>query len=244
LIKQRNILLTRAALSDVIMNKLMCYGDKYRLHNRKLIMCMISRRHFIGPCMDYPTKLFDEGKRLYSALRFEDAAKSWGKAALLQHPASHAFLASLLLEYRDLGLKDKSKIAFELAEAGMQLECPHSTGVYGHCVFYGKGTVSRVNRGTELIKMSATAGSCFGQYFLGSLYCNSIGGRYGLPNDYVEAVRLFRLSAEQGYSEAQTAMGDMYREGRGVVKDKTEAKRWWCLAAAQGELDARRQLLK
>ena len=57
--------------------------------------------------------------------------------------------------------------------------------------------------------------------------------------DYKEAVRLYRLSSEQGNTKAQTNLGFMYSEGRGVPQDYKEAVGWYRLAAEQG--DARAQ---
>ena len=53
--------------------------------------------------------------------------------------------------------------------------------------------------------------------------------------DYKEAVRLYRLSAEQGYAKAQFNLGLMYYKGQGVSQDYKEAVRLYRLSAAQGE---------
>ena len=52
--------------------------------------------------------------------------------------------------------------------------------------------------------------------------------------DYAEAVKWFRKAAEQGFAEAQICLGACYCNGNGVVKDETEAYKWWSLAAGQG----------
>jgi len=41
----------------------------------------------------------------------------------------------------------------------------------------------------------------------------------GVPQDYKEAVRLYRLSAEQGIAQAQYNLGLMYDKGQGVPQD-------------------------
>jgi uncharacterized protein len=63
------------------------------------------------------------------------------------------------------------------------------------------------------------------------LYSN---GR-GVPEDDVEAVKWFRLAAEQGLDLAQTNLGRMYDKGTGVPQDYVRAYKWWNLAAAQGQ---------
>jgi TPR repeat protein len=52
--------------------------------------------------------------------------------------------------------------------------------------------------------------------------------------DFATALREFRPLAEQGDALAQTLMGTMYNEGRGVPQDHKTAVKWWRLAAEQG----------
>jgi TPR repeat protein len=47
-----------------------------------------------------------------------------------------------------------------------------------------------------------------------------------------------RAAAEQGNARAQTNLGDMYANGRGVPQDYILAHMWFNLAAAQGDGDA------
>jgi TPR repeat protein len=55
-----------------------------------------------------------------------------------------------------------------------------------------------------------------------------------VPQDYTEAVRWYRKAADQGYAEAQSDLGYMYSEGKGVPQDYTEAVGWDRKAADQG----------
>ena len=56
----------------------------------------------------------------------------------------------------------------------------------------------------------------------------------GVPQDDAEAVRWYRLAADQGYSPAQTTLGNMHINGIGVAQDLAESARWYRLAADQG----------
>ena len=56
----------------------------------------------------------------------------------------------------------------------------------------------------------------------------------GVPQDYAEAVQLFRLAANQGNAVAQSNLGMMYRTGTGVPRDPTKAARLLKLADDQG----------
>ena len=55
----------------------------------------------------------------------------------------------------------------------------------------------------------------------------------GVPQDYKEALKWYRLSAEQGDADAQYNLGWMYDEGQGVPQDNKEAVKWWRLSAEQ-----------
>ena len=54
-------------------------------------------------------------------------------------------------------------------------------------------------------------------------------------NDYAAALREWRPLAEQGYVGAQTNLGLMYDDGKGVPEDHAEAVKWYRLAAEQGD---------
>eukprot|EP00698_Gefionella_okellyi_P018730 TRINITY_DN5650_c1_g1_i1.p2 TRINITY_DN5650_c1_g1~~TRINITY_DN5650_c1_g1_i1.p2 ORF type:complete len:108 (-),score=13.80 TRINITY_DN5650_c1_g1_i1:442-765(-) len=58
----------------------------------------------------------------------------------------------------------------------------------------------------------------------------------------VEATNAHRHAAEQGYADAQVVCGNRYRSGRYVDKDLNEARRWYGLAALQGNQSAIRNL--
>ena len=51
-------------------------------------------------------------------------------------------------------------------------------------------------------------------------------------------MRWYRLAAEQGDATAQSNLGVMYGNGRGVLKNEAEAVRWYRLAAEQGDATA------
>jgi hypothetical protein len=73
---------------------------------------------------------------------------------------------------------------------------------------------------------------------LGYLYENG----KGVPQDYKEAVKRYRLAAENGDAEAQNNMGVMYEKGRAVPQNDKEALKWYRLAAEQGHAEARKKI--
>ena len=56
----------------------------------------------------------------------------------------------------------------------------------------------------------------------------------GVAKNEAEAVRLFRIAAEQGHGEAQASVGYAYDMGTGVAKSDAEALKWYRLSAATG----------
>ena len=86
----------------------------------------------------------------------------------------------------------------------------------------------------------ATAGDKSAQTNLGVIYEN--GGAVGGQWDYAEAVKWYRMAAEQGDAKAQTNLGLMYYNGTGVTQDYAEAMKWYRLAAEQGVAGAQNNL--
>jgi len=56
----------------------------------------------------------------------------------------------------------------------------------------------------------------------------------GVKKDYAQAIRWYRLAAEQGDANAQYNIGKMYEHGLGIKRDYSEAIRWYRLAIQQG----------
>jgi TPR repeat protein len=77
-----------------------------------------------------------------------------------------------------------------------------------------------------------------GQYSLGVMYANG----EGVPEDDAEAVRWYRMAADQGHAKAQYNLGLMYGTGEGVSEDDAEAVKWYRLAADQGVAFAQNNL--
>jgi tetratricopeptide (TPR) repeat protein len=62
----------------------------------------------------------------------------------------------------------------------------------------------------------------------------SNGERAYAAGEYAEAVKWYRLAAEQGDAVAQFNLGNMYNNGEGVPQKSAEAVKWYRLAAEQG----------
>jgi TPR repeat protein len=60
--------------------------------------------------------------------------------------------------------------------------------------------------------------------------------------DYAEAMRWYRLAADQGNATAQNNIGWLYDNGWGLKQDYIEAMRWYRLAADQGNASAQNNI--
>jgi uncharacterized protein len=57
--------------------------------------------------------------------------------------------------------------------------------------------------------------------------------------DYATTLREWKPLAKQGNAIAQTILGVMYSEGKGVPKNEETAVKWYRLAAEQGDAGSR-----
>ena len=65
------------------------------------------------------------------------------------------------------------------------------------------------------------------------------GNGKGVVEDYKEALKWYRKSAEQGNASGQGSLGYVYHKGEGVLKDKVYAYMWFEIAAENGSDRAR-----
>ena len=86
--------------------------------------------------------------------------------------------------------------------------------------------------------MAADQGDAEAQCSLGVMYCES----HGVAQDYLAAMKWFRMAAEQGIAKAQCGLGAMYYEGQGVPQNTSEALRWLHKAQVQGHEGAKQAI--
>jgi hypothetical protein len=87
----------------------------------------------------------------------------------------------------------------------------------------------------RLFRAQAVRGNAFSQMKLGIMY--RMG--YGVPQDFVLAVKWWRRAAERGNANAQCNLGFMYLYGVAVPEDTVQAYVWFNIAAGAGHRDAR-----
>ena len=81
----------------------------------------------------------------------------------------------------------------------------------------------------EAMTARAATGDALAQVNLGNMYRTG----EGVPQDYAEAMRWYRLAADQGHAAAQFNLGVMYTDGNGVPQDYVQAHMWFNLAASR-----------
>ena len=100
---------------------------------------------------------------------------------------------------------------------------------------------------TRWYRQAAAQGYAKAQYNLGCYYARgqfkvfrSLPGgatssyMIGIPKNPVEAVKWYRMAAEQGHVTAQYVMGTIYQSGDGVPQNLAEAVKWYRKSADQG----------
>ena len=90
----------------------------------------------------------------------------------------------------------------------------------------------------ELVQPLAVDGDATAQYNLGLMYHKG----HGVPKDYDQALKWYRLAAAQNHAIAQNNLGIMCEYGEGVPQNYDAALKWFRLAAAQGEAAAQTNL--
>ena len=99
----------------------------------------------------------------------------------------------------------------------------------------GRGADRDPDAALTLLRQAADQGSAYARNRLGAALQN---GGLGLPPDDREALRWYRLAAEQDYVDAAYNLGWMYLYGRGTDEDAAQAEKWYGRAAALGNLRA------
>ena len=95
------------------------------------------------------------------------------------------------------------------------------------------------HRAAERIPEAAEQGDALSQGHLGTMY---LSGGWGFPEDQAEAVKWYRRGAEQGDAYSLYRLGELYWEGKGVLKDQTEALNLYRRSAEQGNTQAQQTL--
>jgi TPR repeat protein len=97
----------------------------------------------------------------------------------------------------------------------------------------GVAAVKRSNFVLALVSLKPLAdkGHPKAEAYMGYMYEDGLG----VPIDFREAARWYRLAAEHGDSYGQTRLGYLYEKGLGVPRDDALAAQWFARSAAAGD---------
>ncbi len=117
---------------------------------------------------------------------------------------------------------------------------PGAEANLGNMYYNGQGVRQDRVEALRLFRSAANKGDGLANAKLAFMYYNGEEGV--LPRDFKKAVEWMRKAAEKDVPQAQTALGMMYLEGKGVSQDKKKALRWLRPAALRGQGSAQYRL--
>lgn len=103
--------------------------------------------------------------------------------------------------------------------------------MFAMCYHYGLGTEENVQKAIQWYKKSSELGNPEAQNYLGEIYLN---GCDSVPENEVEALKLFKLSAKKNLTSALKNVGNCYYYGWGTSQNIKEAIKWYNKAADEG----------
>ncbi len=98
------------------------------------------------------------------------------------------------------------------------------------CYRWGKGVEQDINKSFELIHRSADLGYAVAQIDIANGYSNPMPEQE-MGQDLLNAMKYYKMAANQGHPCAMYCIGAMYKLGYGVEKDLKEAEKWFKKAA-------------
>src|SRR5580692_11466863 len=93
-------------------------------------------------------------------------------------------------------------------------------------------------RTLDELETSAAQGDAAAMFLVGYKFYNGDG----VPQDYTEAARWFKLSADLEYSPAEFMLGGVYSLGQGIPKNLDAAVASWISAGEHGNAAAQNKL--
>ena len=135
-------------------------------------------------------------------------------------------------------LLHKKAAAQDYAPAQSELALIYLLGLYGETKNYETAMELLIKAATPVDEGAGIYKNGYppAQHSLGTIYAE----RRSVNHNYEEALKWYRMAAEQRHAESQYSLGVLYYNGKGVNQDLIEAANWFQKAAEQGH--ARSQL--
>lgn len=130
-----------------------------------------------------------------------------------------------------LGVKQDLAVAAQWYQLAAEQNDSEAQVLLAYCYEVGAGVPRDFRAMVDLMTRAARAGNAEAQFNLALYYSR---GLYQTAKDQKESFRWARLSADQGYAQAERFVGACYEYGIGVPANQAEAALWYNKAAAQG----------
>jgi len=131
---------------------------------------------------------------------------------------------------KGIGVKASPERAFfwhrKAAQKG-DVAAQHQTA---SCYLTGKGVTQDIEKGIFWYEKAAKAGYAPSQH--------NLGAHYERSGDYTNALKYYKMSANQDFSADQFNMAVFYLKGQGVKQNKEEGLKWLRKAAINGDKQA------
>tara|TARA_B100001093_G_scaffold91781_2_gene83909 strand:- start:765 stop:1763 length:999 start_codon:yes stop_codon:yes gene_type:complete len=174
------------------------------------------------------------------------AAEWFTKASECGHCASQHYLGCMY--YMGQGvIRDFKKAIYWISKSTQNANVwEHSniikenSIILGRMYYHGYGVRVNYKKAFELYERRAIVdNNPEAQDVLGTMFLNGWGG---VKKNYRTAYKWFKKGANNGDSNAQFNMGDMYHKGKYVKKNHVKAIRWFEKALEQGHEEAKKRL--
>ena len=148
-----------------------------------------------------------------------------------------------IIYFEGFGVKKDYKKASELFNRAMdrgnmnaEMKAPRYLGIMAE---KGLGTKKNLEDAIFYYEMGDSAGDIVSQYNLAKIYESQ--------NNYERAIELYKNAEGRKDADAApmlVALGDLYKEGKGVAKNTKEARKWYEKAVEAGSSEAKSKLEK
>ncbi|MEZ5938652.1 MAG: tetratricopeptide repeat protein [Hyphomonadaceae bacterium] len=155
------------------------------------------------------------------------------QAAELGHPGAQLQLGGLYAEGQGIEASPAASVYWfrQAAREGY----PGAQNALGYAYAKGEGVERDMYAAFDWFKHSAEQGNPYAQSSLGAFHEEGWGGA---SKSYEEAMRYYRMAADQGRAYDQWRVGYLYYYGKGAPQDYDEAFSWFMRAAEQGDAQA------
>lgn len=171
------------------------------------------------------TELLEEGQKLETANKYEDAVKTYLKATILGDTEAAYRIAEIY--YEDERTMEESVRWYTLAANQGHSKAQNSLG---HLYEQGKGVNKDIKTAFYWFQKAASNGDRNAQNNLALFYEQGLGTSV----DYKKAFEWYTKAASQGHPGAQNNLGLLYEFGQGVEENLNQAIKWYKMAADNG----------